>query len=157
MPASHRPRRQLVSRSRTYALSFPLPARSLCIPGSGVLLHPIQCLIRYGPVKKRCSINRTAERMLWNPDCRLCWRQRSRSGKDICLDERTLLRFSLIRENLRSPIRTECLRYITGRGDNSPQTVALWCVYRCAASAFFHRHPAHGQQTLHYVSVMHPL
>ena len=81
--------------------------------------------------------------MLWNPDCRLCWRQRSRSGKDICLDERTPAQIQL------DPGKTYAVQYALNVCATSPFTDALPLHFSIG-------HPAHGQQTLHYVSVMHP-
>ena len=95
--------------------------------------------------------------MLWNPDCRLCWRQRSRSGKDICLDERTPAQIQL------DPGKTYAVQYALNVCATSPEEgTILLRQSPCGAFTdalhlhFYIGHPAHGQQSLHYVSVMHP-
>jgi len=124
----------------------PEPGPTPCRPDPCVSQCPVSCSPPHLVSHQVLSCEKSAvqliglrERMLWNPDCRLCWRQRSRSGKDICLDERTPAQIQL------DPGKTYAVQYALNvcatSPDNSPQTVALWCVYRCAASAFFHRTP----------------
>ena len=77
------------------------------------------------------------ERMQWKPDCRLSWRKRRLSGRDIRWDGCTPARIQL------NPRRTYMvqytLRHVPGRGNgyNSSQAVALQYVCRCAAPVFF--------------------
>ncbi|MCI8304354.1 MAG: hypothetical protein HFF52_06970 [Lawsonibacter sp.] len=99
------------------------------------------------------------EKMLWEPDSRLPWRQRSRSGRDICWDGHAPEQIQL------NPWKTYVVQYtlnvcatsrVEGTGkillcqspcgafaDTPPLCLSLECLTR-------------GPQTLQHVSVLHP-
>lgn len=142
----------------------PTPCPSPCRPDPCVSQCPVSCSPPHPVSHQVRSCEKSAvqliglrERMLWNPDCRLCWRQRSRSGKDICLDERTPAQIQL------DPGKTYAVQYALNVCATSPEEgTILLRQSPCGAFTdamplhFSIGHPAHGQQTLHYVSVMHP-
>ena len=142
----------------------PTPCPSPCRPDPCVSQCPVSCSPPHPVSHQVLSCEKSAvqliglrERMLWNPDCRLCWRQRSRSGKDICLDERTPAQIQL------DPGKTYAVQYALNVCATSPEEgTILLRQSPCGAFTdamplhFSIGHPAHGQQTLHYVSVMHP-
>lgn len=142
----------------------PTPCPSPCRPDPCMSQCPVSCSPPHPVSHQVLSCEKSAvqliglrERMLWNPDCRLCWRQRSRSGKDICLDERTPAQIQL------DPGKTYAVQYALNVCATSPEEgTILLRQSPCGAFTdamplhFSIGHPAHGQQTLHYVSVMHP-
>ena len=111
-----------------------------------------------GPCKKSAiHLISQPERLLWNPDCRLPWRQRNCSGKDIRWDGRTPAQIQL------NPEKTYAVQYTLNVCAASPAEGTI--VLRLSPSGVFANtlplhfsigHAARSQETLHYVSVLHP-
>ena len=97
--------------------------------------------------------------MLWKPDTQLLWRQRSRSGRDICWDRRTPGQIQL------SPGKTYVVQYTLNVCAMSPAGGTGTILLRqspCGAFAdtkplcFLLERLSHGPRTLHHVAVLHP-
>ena len=108
---------------------------------------------------EKCAVQLVGqrERMQWNPECRLPWRERSRSGRDICWEERTPAQIQL------SPGKTYAVQYTLNVCATSPAEGAILLrqspcgVFTDTLPLHFSiGRPAHGQQTLHAAAVMHP-
>lgn len=104
--------------------------------------------------KSAVQLTGQRERMLWNPDCRLLWRLRSCSGKNICWDARTPAQIQL------NPGKTYVVQYtLNVCAPSSAEGEIL--LRQSPRGAFTEPMPLRfsagsSQQTLHYVSVLHP-
>ena len=99
------------------------------------------------------------EKMLWEPDCRLSWRHRGCSGRDICWDGHTPGRIQL------NPGKTYVVQYTLKVCAISPaEGTGRILLSQSPCGAFADTPPlrlplqrlTHGPQTLHHVSVLHP-
>lgn len=132
----------------------PAPCPPPCRPGCESPCFP-QCP---APCEKSAiHLISQPERLLWNPDCRLPWRQRNCSGKDIGWDGRTPTQIHL------NPKKTYAVQYTLNVCAASPAEGTI--VLRTSPSGVFANtlplhfsigHSAHSQETLHHVSVLHP-
>lgn len=92
--------------------------------------------------------------MLWSPVCRLPWRLRSCSGKNICWDTRAPAQIQL------SPGKTYAVQYTLNVCAPPPAKGEL-LLRQSPCGAFTEPLPLRfsagsPQQTLHYVCVLHP-
>lgn len=99
------------------------------------------------------------ERMQWKPDCRLSWRKRRLSGRDICWDGCTPARIQL------NPRRTYMVQYTLHVCAMSPAEGTGTILLKQSPCNMFADAPplcfsleslTHGPQTLQHVSVLHP-
>ncbi len=99
------------------------------------------------------------ERMLWEPDSRLFWRQRGRSGRNICWDGRAPGQVQL------NPGKSYVVQYTLNVCAISPaEGTGRILLSQSPCGAFADTPPlclplqrlTHGPQTLHHVSVLHP-
>ena len=97
--------------------------------------------------------------MLWRPDSRLPWRQRSRSGRDICWDGRAPEQILL------SPGKTYVVQYTVYVCAVSPaEGTGRVLLSQSPCGVFADTQPlclplqrlTHGPQTLHHVSILRP-
>lgn len=93
------------------------------------------------------------ERMLWNPGCRLPWKLCSRSGKNICWDRCAPAQIQL------GPGKTYAVQYTLNVC--APPAEGEILLRQSPCGAFTEPLPLRfsagcPQQTLHYVSVLHP-
>lgn len=107
--------------------------------------------------KSAMQLTGRGERMLWNPDGRLSWKQRSRSGNDICWDGCAPAQIQL------NPRKTYAVHYTLNVCAASPArgTILLRqspCgVFTDALPLHFSiGYPARVQETLQYTAVLHP-
>lgn len=104
--------------------------------------------------KSAVQLTGQRERMLWNPNCRLPWSLRSRSGKSICWDARTPTQIQL------SPGKTYAVQYTLNVCTPPPAEGDIF-LRLSPCGTFTEPMPLRfsagsSQQTLHYVSVLHP-
>ena len=99
------------------------------------------------------------EQMLWDPGCRLPWRQRSCTGKAVCWDGRTPAQIQL------NPGSAYMVQYTLNVCTASPARGTGRILLRQSPCGAFSDPPplclpmarlAHGPQTLQHVSVLHP-
>ena len=97
--------------------------------------------------------------MLWNPNCRLSWRQKIRLGKDIRLDERIFTQIQL------NPRRAYAVHYTLNVSAMSPAEGEGGILIRQSpCGAFTDALPlrfsmeclAQGTQTLQYATLLYP-
>ena len=108
---------------------------------------------------QKSSLQLTGQKILWNPDGRLPWRQRSRSGRDICWNGHAPEQIFL------NPGKTYVVQYTLNVCAMSPADGTGSILLRQSpCGAFADTQPlclalgclTHGPQTLHHVSVLHP-
>lgn len=146
----------------------PFPCEASCFPRCPAPCPPPQCPDFCPPPhpapchaqsckKSTLQLVGRRENILWNPNCRLAWNQQSRSGTDICWDERTPAQIQL------APGKSYTVLYTLNVCATSP-TVGKILIRQSPCGAFtdvlpLHfsiDHPARCQKTLHYASVLHP-
>lgn len=104
--------------------------------------------------KSAVQLTGQREKMLWNPDCRLPWKLRSCSGKNICWDRRAPAQIQL------NPGKTYAVQY-TLNVCAAPPAEGEILLRQSPCGAFTDPLPLRfsagtPQQTLHYVAVLHP-
>ncbi|MCI8933141.1 MAG: hypothetical protein HFE80_01315 [Clostridiaceae bacterium] len=108
--------------------------------------------------KSLIQLTSQREKTLWNPDCRLPWRQRSRRGKDVRWDERIPAQIQL------NPKKTYAIQYTLnvcasstaeGRGAILLKQ-SLSGAFTDALPLYFAMEHLRAPQTLHAVSVLYP-
>lgn len=142
----------------------PAPCPPPCRPGSSgsPCAHPCPPpppASGQAPPCEKSAIQLAGQRenMLWNPNCRLPWKQRSRSGKGICWDERTPAQIQL------DPGKSYTVQYTLNVCAASPAEGKI-LIRPSPCGAFTDTLPLHfsigcpaqRQETLHYAAVMHP-
>lgn len=104
--------------------------------------------------KSAVQLTGQRERMLWSPNCRLPWKLRSCSGKNICWDPRTPAQIQL------NPGKTYAVQYTLNVCAPPPAKGEIF-LRQSPGGAFTEPLPLRfssgsPQRTLHYVSVLHP-
>ena len=121
-------------------------------------LRPMPCRV-VSCEKSVLQLAGQREKALWTPDSRLLWRQRSRSGRDICWDGRAPSQIQL------NPGKTYVVQYTLNVCAVCPAEDTGTIFLRqspCGAFTdapplcFSLDCPAHGTRTLQHVSVLHP-
>ena len=137
----------------------PGPCEASCFsqcPASCPLSRPASCQVR-SCKKSALQLVGQRENILWNPNCRLVWNQRSRSGDAICWDERAPAQIQL------NPGKRYTVQYTLNVSATSPIEGKI-VIRQSPGGAFMDilplyfsiEHPVHGQKTLHYACVLHP-
>ena len=139
----------------------PCPCPPPCPPQCQVSCPPpppIPCRVK-ACEKSALQLIVQHERMLWNPDCRLPWKLRSRSGKDLCWDGRTPNRVQL------NPGKTYVVQYTLNVCAISQAEGTGTILLSLSPSGKFTDAPplrfslkrlTHIPQTLHYAAILHP-
>ena len=131
------------------ALQYPVPYP----PPRPVLYKALPC------ETSALQLTGQLERMLWNPDCRLSWRLRSRSGDDTGWDGRDPAQIQL------NPGKTYVVQYTLHLCAISPSAgTGSILLKQSPCGAFTDAPPlclsleglTHGPQTLQHVSVLYP-
>lgn len=124
-------------------------------PSSGPLPRPVPC--KAPPCEKSAlQLAGQRDRQMWSPDCRLPWRQRSRSGKDICWDGRAPTQIQL------NPGKIYLVQYTLNICALSPsEETSTIFLRQSPCGVFTDTLPlcfslTHGTRTLQHVSVLHP-
>ena len=134
----------------------PAPPPPYAVPWSPVRPAPYRVL---PCAKSALQLVGQRERMLWEPDSRLFWRQRSRSGQNICWDGCAPGQIHL------NPGKSYVVQYTLNVCAISPaEGTGSIFLRQSPCGAFADTPPlcltlgrlAHGPQTLHHVSVLHP-
>ena len=126
-------------------------------PGPSPFPRPVPC----APLGEKSALQLAApqEKMLWMPDCRLPWRQRNRSGKNICWDRHDPAQIQL------NSGKTYLVQYTLNICDRSSSGKTGTILLRQSPCGAFTDAPplcfsleclTHGAQTLQHVSVLHP-
>lgn len=137
----------------------PDPCEVFCVPqcpAACPLSHPASCQVR-SCKKSALQLVSQREKILWNPNCRLSWNQRSQSGNDIRWDEHAPAQIQL------NPGKSYTVQYTLNVCATSPaEGKILIRQSPCGGFAamlplyFSIGHPAQGRETLHYACVLHP-
>ena len=99
------------------------------------------------------------EQMIWKRDCRLPWRLRGCSGKDICWDRRVPTRIQL------NPGRAYVIQYtLNARAMCPAKGAGTICIRQSPCGMFIDtpplhfsmEHLIHDSQPLHHIAVLHP-
>ncbi|MCI9243208.1 MAG: hypothetical protein HFF43_07450 [Lawsonibacter sp.] len=141
----HQPRPYVPACPPPYPAPYPVPRPA-----------PYRVLPRE---KSALQLAGQREKILWKPDCRLPWKQRSRSGGGICWDNRTPAQIQI------NSGKTYVVQYTLNVCAVSPAGGTGSIVLRQSPCGAFSDPPplclpmarlAHGPQTLQHVSVLHP-
>lgn len=111
------------------------------------------------PPCEKSALQLAGQKMLWKPDTQLLWRQRSRSGRDICWDR------SVPRQIRLAPGKTYVVQYTLNVCAMSPAGgTGIILLRQSPCGAFADTQPlcvplerlSHGPRTLHHIAVLHP-